>query len=44
MFGGIIEVYVCFINAFTCESFDGISFAKMVGAGVDFDKSDFSRF
>jgi len=46
MFDGTVEVFVCYINGFIYELFDSISFAKVVGvgAGVDFDKSDFSRF
>jgi len=44
MFDGTVEVFVCFINGFIYELFDSIGFAKVVGAGVDFDKSDFHNF
>ena len=41
IFGGVMEVKVCSINGFTCESFDGQNFAKLVGADADFDDSGF---
>jgi hypothetical protein len=36
-----MEVKVCSINGFSCESFDGQNFAKLVGADANFDESDF---